>query len=142
MRFWDSSAIMPLLGSEATSDTVRAAYATDAGMAVWWATRTECMSVIARRDREGIWTAAQILLAVERLAALADQWLEIEPVEVIRRTADRVLRTHALRAADAFQLAAAIVAADGEPRSLTFVTLDARLALAAGREGFPVIEPA
>ncbi len=43
---------------------------------------------------------------------------------------------------DGLQLAAAIVAADGEPRSLTFVTLDARLALAAEREGLPVVEPA
>jgi predicted nucleic acid-binding protein len=53
-----------------------------------------------------------------------------------------LLRVHPLRAADALQLAAAIIAADSEPRSLAFVTLDDRLARAAEREGFPVVEPA
>ena len=76
------------------------------------------------------------------VSGLLRSYLDLPDTPARARTADRVLRTHALRAADAFQLAAAIVAADGEPRSLTFVTLDARLALAAGREGFPVIEPA
>ncbi len=52
----------------------------------------------------------------------------------------RLLRVHPLRAADAFQLAAAIAAADESPRSLPFVTFDSRLARAAEREGFPVIE--
>jgi predicted nucleic acid-binding protein len=43
-----------------------------------------------------------------------------------------------LRTADA-QLAAAIVASEGQPRTLRFVTLDERLAQAARREGFEVI---
>lgn len=41
-----------------------------------------------------------------------------------------------LRAADALQLAAAIVAADFNAASMPFVTLDVRLAEAADREGF------
>lgn len=48
---------------------------------------------------------------------------------------------HPLRAADSLQLAAAIVVADGAPRALPFVTLDDRLALAADKEGFPVLVP-
>ncbi len=47
--------------------------------------------------------------------------------------------THPLRAADALQLGAAIVAADGDTASLEFVTLDRRLADAALREGFPTL---
>jgi len=46
---------------------------------------------------------------------------------------------HPLRAADALQLSAAIVAADGDPSSLELVTLDRRLAEAAMLEGFPVL---
>jgi predicted nucleic acid-binding protein len=46
---------------------------------------------------------------------------------------------HPLRAADALQLGSAIVAADGDPSSLEFVTFDRRLAEAALREGFPVL---
>ena len=46
---------------------------------------------------------------------------------------------HPLRTADALQLGAALVAADGDPQSLELVTLDRRLADAARREGFPVL---
>jgi hypothetical protein len=47
---------------------------------------------------------------------------------------------HDLRAADAHQLAAAFVAAESRPPSLEIVTLDDRLAAAATREGFRVID--
>ncbi len=53
----------------------------------------------------------------------------------------RLLRTHSLRAADALQLAAARAASEERPDTLPFVTLDERLALAAQREGFAVIQP-
>ena len=46
---------------------------------------------------------------------------------------------HPLRAADALQLGAALVAADGDPQSLELVTLDNRLAEAARLEGFSVL---
>ena len=49
-----------------------------------------------------------------------------------------MLRVHALRAADALQLAAALLASDEEPAGLDIVTLDSRLADAARREGFRV----
>jgi len=51
----------------------------------------------------------------------------------------RLLRLHPLRAADAQQLAAALVLSDFEPRTLPFVTLDGQLAAAARREGFEVL---
>jgi predicted nucleic acid-binding protein len=63
----------------------------------------------------------------------------IEPVESVRETATRLLRVHDLSAADALQLAAALLAAEGSPRTLAFVCLDRRLAVAAQREGFPVV---
>jgi hypothetical protein len=50
------------------------------------------------------------------------------------------LRVHPLRAADALQLAAAFIAAERRPSSLELVTLDDRLAVAARKEGFAVIE--
>jgi uncharacterized protein len=81
------------------------------------------------------------MAVVRRLGDLAEQWGEVQPGESVRSTAARLLRTHPLRAGDALQLAAAIVAADGDPQTLPFVTLDERLALAADKEGFPVIVP-
>jgi hypothetical protein len=50
------------------------------------------------------------------------------------------LRVHPLRAADALQLAAAYIAAERRPSSLELVILDDRLAAAARREGFVLLE--
>ncbi len=52
----------------------------------------------------------------------------------------RFLRVHPLRAADALQLAAAFTASERRPASLEIVTLDERLADAARKEGFTLID--
>lgn len=109
-------------------------------MVVWWATEVECVSAIARLEREGSLTSQSTREALERLDALAQGWHEIQPVASVRRTARRLLRVHALRAADALQLAAAIVASQAHPESLRIVSLDDRLIDAARREGFPVAD--
>jgi hypothetical protein len=59
---------------------------------------------------------------------------------IIRENAVRFLRLHPLRAADALQLAAAFLAAERRPSSLEIVTLDERLADAAGKEGFELVD--
>lgn len=140
MRFWDSSAIVPLLLSEPGRDALLALLEDDPGLLVWWGTRVECTAAIARRERDGALTVAHAGTALDRLLALAAQWQEILPTEIVRTTAERLLRVHPLRTADSLQLAAAIVAAEHEPRSLAggFVSLDARLNEAAAREGFPL----
>jgi hypothetical protein len=50
------------------------------------------------------------------------------------------LRVHPLRGADALQLAAAFVAAERRPSSLQVLMLDQRLADAARKEGYVLIE--
>lgn len=109
---------------------------------IWWATGVECIAALARREREGTVTSEMVGEATVRLERLLAAWEEIQPTDAFRRTAMRMLRMHALRAADAFQLAAARVASEERPDTLPFVTLDDRLALAAQREGFGVIRPA
>jgi predicted nucleic acid-binding protein len=94
--------------------------------------------VISRLERDGSLSAAGATAALERLDALAEAWNEIQPVEAARMAARRLLRVHALRAADALQLAAAVVGSEGSPASLEIVTLDERLLDAARREGFAV----
>lgn len=136
MKFWDSSAIVPLLVGEATTDAMQAIAADDPLMLVWWATPVECVSAIARLERDGDLTTDGATVALERLDALAEAWHEVQPVEGARIAARRLLRAHALRAADALQLAAAVVAAEGNPGSLEIITLDDRLMDAARREGF------
>ncbi len=141
MRYWDSSAILPLLVSESTSPALLAQINDDPAVATWWATRVECVSALARLEREGRMAAAEVRVSIARLDALSREWTEVPALPDVRTHAMRLLRTHALRAADALQLAAAIVAADGGNASLPFVTLDVRLAQAAEREGFPLTAP-
>ncbi len=141
MRFWDSSAIVPLLVDEPTSPAILAAVEQDPELVVWWATELECVSAIARRERDDALDARAAAVSIHRLSLLAMSWRQVEPTVQARQTAARLLRVHPLRAADALQLAAAVVVAAGEPGTFPFVTLDERLALAAQREGFPAVEP-
>lgn len=142
MRFWDSSAVVPLLLDEPGGEGMLALLERDSAMVVWWGTPLECASAIARREREGVLGFPDAGRALATLATLSASWSEVVATEPVRTTAQRLLRTHPLRAADSLQLAAAIIAAEGEPRSMPFVCLDSRLAEAAEREGFPVIAEA
>ncbi len=139
MRFWDTSAIVPVLLDEPSSPRARELADDGTQLAVWWATLVECVAAIARRDRGGELDAEQVTLAGETLGALRSRWTEITPTERIRKSAQRLASVHDLRTANAFQLAAALAASDGEPETIAIVTLDERLALAARREGFPVL---
>jgi predicted nucleic acid-binding protein len=140
VKFWDASAIVPLLVAEAATSGAQALAANDADMLVWWATEVECASAIARLERDGALDEAATTDAFERLAQFSAGWHQVDPTDPIRETAVRFLRVHPLRAADALQLAAAFAAAERRPSTLEIVTLDDRLAAAARREGFPVLE--
>jgi len=70
-----------------------------------------------------------------------DQWAEVTAIDLVRPRAERVVGRHPLRAGDALQIGAALVAADDDPSTLEFVTLDQVLAEAAEREGFRVLGP-
>jgi predicted nucleic acid-binding protein len=139
MRFWDASAIVPLLVEERRREAMLSLLAQDDVMLVWWGTPVECTSAIARREREGALTATQAVASLERLRYLKDGWHEVLPTPPLRDVAERVLRVHPLRAADSLQLAAAIIAAEREPTTLDLVSLDDRLSDAASREGFRVL---
>jgi predicted nucleic acid-binding protein len=142
MKFWDASAIVPLLMAEATTKGVQAIAEQDSTMLVWWATEVECASAIARLERDGALDDVAGAEAFDRLRHLASGWHEVEPSDAVREAAVRFLRVHPLRAADALQLAAAFVAAERRPSSIEVVTLDDRLAAAARKEGFALAIPA
>ena len=139
MRFWDTSAIVPLCVDEPRSAEVKAILSRDPSMVVWWVTRTECASALARQVREGSLTVAGERQARQVLQRLIDSWIEIQPTDVFRETADRSLAVHALRAADAFQLAAALQWCQRQTRDAIVVSFDGRLREAAHREGFTVL---
>lgn len=139
MIFWDSSAVVPLLVDEPPRGALLDLRRRDSGMVVWWGTPVECASAIARRERDGGIGTAAAGQALDRLRTLAGEWHEILATDAVRSAAQRMLRVHPLRAADSLQLAAAFVAAEHDPPSLEFVSLDDRLLDAAAREGFRII---
>ena len=139
MRFWDTSAIIPLLLDEVSSTIARREFASDSEMVVWWATSVECTAAIARAERDHRIDPPRTTDALAGLRLLHSGWVQVDATARLREIAERLTRSHPLRAADALQLAAATVAAEGRPASLAFVTLDDRLSVAADREGFPVV---
>ena len=139
MRFWDSSAIVPLLVNEAVRPRMLSYHGEDPAMFVWWATPVEVASAVARRERDGELSVSEASAALQRLEALASGWYELQPSPRLRLIARRLLRVHPLRAADALQLAA-VLTVDREDTSLEFVCLDDQLSEAARREGFRVLD--
>jgi uncharacterized protein len=139
MRFWDASAVIPLIADEPTREAMIHRLEEDPQVVLWWGTPVEVVSALARREREAQLGADDVANAVRALRQLTDSWHEIVPSEAVRRTAERLLRVHPLRAADSLQLAAAVTAADHDPSTLEFVCLDERLNAAARREGFTVV---
>jgi hypothetical protein len=138
MKFWDSSAIFPLLLEEMGSSNVIGLYEDDPEQTVWCLTEVELTSALARRIREGM-LPVDMLRARGRLHTLTARWQEIGALEHVRGRALRLLEIHSLHSADALQLAAALVFCDERTESLPFVCLDDRLADAARRERFPVL---
>jgi uncharacterized protein len=140
VRFWDASAIVPLLVAESSTRRLQMLAAEDSAILVWWGCEVECVSALARLEREGAFNEAAMTAALARLRQLVAGWHEVDPSDAIREAAARFLRVHPLRAADALQLAAAFLAAERRPASLELVTLDDRVAAAARKEGFAVID--
>ena len=136
MRFWDSSAIIPLCLKEKASEAIKGLMKGDEDIVVWWTTYIECLSALSRRQREGVLTSGDAAKARAVLSALAAAWSEVQPTELVRLRAERLLSIHPLRAADALQLAAALVWAQETPRGLDFVCLDQNLRESSLKEGF------
>lgn len=139
MKFWDSSALIPLLLAESTSENVKNIVRADEDIVVWWAARVECLFALARRGREGTLSSDAKGKSKAVLSALSEEWSEILPSERTRKRAERLLLIHPLRAADAFQLAAALIWAEETPQGLEFVCLDQNLSEAASKEGFTIL---
>ncbi len=135
VRFWDASALVPLCLDQPATAKALEFHAEDPELVVWWGTPIECASAIARLHRDGQLTATEEAQARSLLSALRASWFEVQPGDAVREQALRILRIHALRAADALQLAAALEWS-GSPPEGHMVTFDERLGAAAQREGF------
>ncbi|HEY0371751.1 MAG TPA: type II toxin-antitoxin system VapC family toxin [Thermoanaerobaculia bacterium] len=138
MRFWDTSAIVPLLTTEAQSEMMREVLADDPRIATAAIAPLEISSALwRRRHRREIGIAAQYEAEV-LFASLTRRWREVLHTAEVTEVALRLVTRHPMKSLDALQLASAIVLAP-EPDILPFVTLDKGLKAAARSEGFPVL---
>ncbi len=141
MRFWDSSAVVPLLVREPATEALRALLRDDPGMVVWPLTSLEVTSAIWRRARTGDLEPTARDTALQGLQELESAWNMLTALGETVARARRLLAVHPLRTADAAQLGAALVLCRERTGLVEFVTLDERLAEAARREGFRVLPP-
>jgi predicted nucleic acid-binding protein len=141
VRFWDTSAIVPLVLEEPSSSACRRTFRVDPRVAVWYFTRVELSSAVRRRARAREITSAEESLALDRVERLSTRWTYVAEFGLVRDRAERLLGIHTLRTADALQLAAALVLVGDRPRHRQFVVNDGPLADAATAEGFDVIVP-
>ena len=139
MRYWDASALVPLIVAESDSEQARGWLAEDDHIVTWVWTRTEITSAIERRTREGPLSRRQRRDVLDRLGTLANGWDEVADVLAVRSRADALLARHPLRAADAGQLGAALLVQEQLAGTLTFVCRDQRLLSAADVEGLRIL---
>lgn len=139
MKFWDASAVVPLLVQQAASRRMETEYARDPDLNVWCLTTVEAWSALSRLRRQGHLDSPGMKAARRRLQSLLENWGEIDDLRAVRSRAQRLLETHPLRAADALQLAAALVMVSDHPERTPFVTLDEHLGEVAAQEGFEVV---
>lgn len=137
MRFWDTSALVPLVVDELSTRQIAALLSDDPTITVWICTSVELASAIWRRARSHDRLSQRDAEAL--ISALESTWIAIDETRAIVDRARHLLTKHRLRGMDALQLAAALVASGDNPRILPFVTLDNDLARAARAEGFAVL---
>ena len=139
MRYWDASALVPLIVAEPDSELVRGWLAEDDHIVTWVWTRTEITGAIERRTREGLLSRRRRREVLDRLGVLAGRWDEVTDMLAVRSRADALLARHPLRAADAGQLGAALLVQEQVACSLTFACRDRRLLSAADVEGLRIL---
>jgi hypothetical protein len=88
MKFWDTSAIVPLLVVE-TQTSNCSQLQRRILPCWWWGSEVECNSALTRRESDGALDARAMTLALRRLRQLTDAWHEIDPSDAIREAAIR-----------------------------------------------------
>ena len=138
MKFWDSSAMVPLIVNEEETEYCLKTLSDDQEMLIWCLSKVEVISALCRRVRDRTLSEAAFQNAKRHLNDLIEHAYEVKAIEKVRNRALRLLEVHPLRAADACQLASALVATQEDPNRLPMVCFDQRLKNAAIKEGFIV----
>jgi len=139
LKYWDSSALVAFHVQQGSTAAMRDIYARDSDVLTWVLSDIEVRSSISRLGREGSLTQSSLSALVSHVEDFWESVVFVSMLEPVKSRAKRLLRTHAIRAADALQLGAALTAAYDDTRGQEFVCLDERLSAAALREGFTVL---
>jgi predicted nucleic acid-binding protein len=137
--FWDASALVPLCVRQRNTSVAKA-LRTQYQMAVWWSTPIEMRGAFARLARMGQLSPNEHVQAQVRLDSIRSDWREVDPSEKLREQAERLVDRFPLKAADAQQLAAAMVWCGGRTKGRAFISGDSQLLDAARQLGFHGIE--
>lgn len=135
LAFWDTSALVPLCVRQSGTPRAIALYKSYEAV-VWWATPVEIASSLARLVRMKELNTNEWAKARRLVADLAASWFVIQPSDVLRERATRLVDLYDLRAADALQLAAALEWSAGVPHGKLFLATDHKLQEAAILTGF------
>ncbi len=138
MKFWDSSALVPLIVAEKETDYCLKTLSGDQEMLIWCLSKVEVISALCRMVRDEKFSESDFNKAKKEFNELIQRAYEVKAIEKVRNRALRLLEVHPLRAADACQLASALVATQEDPERLSILSFDKRLKSAAAKEGFDV----
>jgi uncharacterized protein len=137
--FFDASAVVPLCLAQTSSPMARRHYRTFSRQVVAPTTLIEVASAVYRAVRLGLLAPTGVKRAMERLGQLDKRWTEIELTVGSRNLGVEMIAHYDLRAADAIQLASALIWCKEQPRNRPFVCFDHSLSAAASAAGFDII---
>ena len=124
---------------EPASEKVEPLLQRDPEMAFWWGAPLESWEALLAAQRRQTISAADLQKAREVLDHLRARGFEVQPTEDLRARALRLLAVHPLKAAEALELAAALIWCRERTQGAGFVSLHPPLRLAAAMEGFRVL---
>ena len=133
--FWDASALVPLCVRQGITPQAIAFYKSHDAV-VWWATPVEIASALARLLRMKQLDSRAWARSNKLAKTLADSWSVIQPSDALRATSIKLVDRYDLRAADSFQLAAALEWCEYAPQGRVFLSADQKLRDAALLSGF------
>lgn len=139
MKYWDASALVPVLFEKEGRNALSLIMEEDSIAVSWWGTPVEVFSAIWRRRRGNPWSEEEFAVIVEEFGILTDSLHLVDATPQLRERALRLLAMHPLKSGDALQLASALHWAEENPRGMHFVCIDKQLATAARAEGFTVL---
>ena len=84
MRFWDSSAVVPLVLAEVATNRVRGWLREDPGVVVWTFTRVEVLSALARRRRTDPSVGRQLSTARREFLDAWPRWFASGAITEVR----------------------------------------------------------